>query len=51
VVPGGLAVWQGRRAIRLGRPDGRAPALVGAAIAVGLVGLNLVSYVAGLIIG
>jgi hypothetical protein len=46
-----LAVTQGRRAMGLGRRDGRVPAIVGATIAVGFVGLNTVSYVAVLIFG
>lgn len=46
VLPGVAAVVLGRRAMRLGRRDGRTPAIVGAAIAVGFVGLNLLSYAA-----
>jgi len=49
VIPGVLAVAQGRRAMRLGRHDGRVPAIVGATIAVGFVAQNVVSYVAGLL--
>lgn len=43
VVPGILAVVQGRKAMRLGRRDGMTPAIVGAAIGLGFVGLNLAS--------
>lgn len=43
VIPGVLAVVLGRRAVRLGEPQGKVPALVGAAIAVAFVGLNLFS--------
>lgn len=45
VLPGVLAVMQGRKSIRLGRPDGRVPAIVGAAVGAAFVGLNVVSYV------
>lgn len=45
VVPGVLAVMHGRKAIRLGRPDGRVPATIGAVIGVGFGALNLLSYV------
>lgn len=51
VTPGVLAAWLGRRAMRLGRRDGAAPALVGAAVGLGFVALNLASYVAGLLLG
>lgn len=51
VIPGVLAVTQGRRAMRLGRTDGSAPAIVGATIGIGFVGLNLLSYVVGLVFG
>ena len=51
VVPGLLAVMQGRKAVRLGRTDGRTPAIVGAVIGIGFVGLNLVSYIVGLVVG
>ncbi|WP_404386540.1 hypothetical protein LL946_08185 [Knoellia locipacati] len=44
VLPGVLAVHQGRQARRLGRRDGLIPAMVGGAIALGVVGLNAVSY-------
>lgn len=51
VIPGVLAVTQGRRAMRLGRRDGSAPAIVGATIGIGFVGLNVLSYVVGLVFG
>lgn len=51
VVPGVLAVWQGRKAVRLGREDGKVPAIVGAVIGIGFVGLNLVSGLAMLLFG
>lgn len=51
VVPGIVSVSQGRKAMRLGRQDGRVPALVGAVIAFGFVGLNLASYLVGLVAG
>jgi hypothetical protein len=51
VIPGVLAVTQGRAAMRLGRRDGWVPAVVGAAIGIGFVGLNVVSYLVGLVIG
>jgi hypothetical protein len=35
----------------LGRQDGRVPAIVGAALAIGFVGLNVASYLVGLVIG
>ncbi|GAB3764933.1 hypothetical protein FB382_000811 [Nocardioides ginsengisegetis] len=50
-VPGILAVTQGRRAMRLGRPDGRVPAVIGAVIALSFIGVNLLSYVATLVLG
>ena len=50
-LPGFAAVMLGRQAMRLGRPDGRIPAIIGAAIAVGFAGLNLLSYLAGQILG
>jgi hypothetical protein len=43
-LPGALAMHLGRAARRLGRRDGMVPAIVGAAIAAGFVGLNAVSY-------
>lgn len=51
VGPGILAVTQGRKAMRLGRADGKAPAIVGALIAIAFVGQNILSYVIGLIFG
>lgn len=50
-VPGALAVWFGRRAMRLGNRSGFTAAVVGATIAVAFVGLNLLSYLAQLIFG
>ncbi|MGM9471990.1 hypothetical protein ACS5PJ_08285 [Pseudarthrobacter sp. YS3] len=47
VIPGILAVSQGRKAMRLGRKDGRVLALVGAGIAIGFVVLNVASYLIG----
>jgi len=49
VVPGALAVWFGRRAMRLGNSSGLTPAVVGATIAVAFVGLNVLGYLAQLI--
>jgi hypothetical protein len=49
VIPGILAVMQGRKAMRLGRTDAMVPAIVGAAIGIGFVGLNVLSYVAQMI--
>ena len=43
LVPGVLSVRQGRKAMRLGRGDGRTPAIVGAAVGAGFVLLNLIS--------
>jgi Na+-driven multidrug efflux pump len=51
VVPGVLAVLQGRTATALGRPDGRVPAIVGAVIGVGFVGLSVLSYIVQTIFG
>jgi hypothetical protein len=51
VVPGILAVAQGRRAMTLGRSDGRVPAVVGATIGLGFIGLNLLQSVVGLVTG
>lgn len=45
VIPGVLAVMQGRKAMRLGRKDGMVPAIVGATIGIGFIGLNILSYV------
>ena len=50
-IPGILAVIEGRKAMRLGRTDGKAPAIVGAVIAIAFVGQNILSYVIGLIFG
>jgi hypothetical protein len=49
--PGVLAVWLGRRAMALGRTDGRTPAIVGAGIALGMLALNALSYVIDLVRG
>ena len=43
-IPGLLAVYFGRVAIRLGRPSGRTPALLGAGIAVVFIGQNVLAY-------
>ena len=51
VIPGILSVTQGRKAMRLGRRDGMVPAIIGAIIAIGFVGLNLLSYAVGLVFG
>lgn len=51
IVPGVLAVWQGRKAMRLGRPEGRWPAIVGAVIGGGFVLQNAAAYVLGLLFG
>jgi hypothetical protein len=51
VIPGILAVAQGRKARRLGRSDGMVPAIVGAAIAAGFLALNGISYLVGLVLG
>jgi hypothetical protein len=51
VVPGILALVHGRTAIKLGRSDGKAPAIVGAVLGLGFIALNLVSYVVGLVLG
>lgn len=51
LVPGLLAMVAGRRARRLGRDDGWVPALVGATIGLGFVGLNVASYVVGRLLG
>ena len=51
VLPGLLALWFGLRAVRLGRNDGKAPAALGAVVGLGFVGLNLASYVLGLLLG
>ena len=46
VVPGLLALHFGRRAIRAGDPGGLAPFVVGAVVAVGFVGVNLLGFLA-----
>lgn len=46
-IPGILSVSQGRKAMRLGRKDGRVPAMIGAGIAIGFVVLNVASYLIG----
>jgi hypothetical protein len=51
VLPGLLALWFGLRAVRLGRNDGKAPAALGVVVGLGFVGLNLASYVLGLLLG
>ena len=48
VIPGILAARQGRVASRLGHPQGRLPARIGALIGLGFVGLNVASYLVGL---
>lgn len=50
VLPGVLAVHQGRQARRLGRRDGLVPAMVGGGLALGVVGLNVVSYLLVLLV-
>ena len=47
VIPGILAVMQGRKAIRLGRPEGRVPAAVGVAVGVALVTVDLLLFILG----
>jgi hypothetical protein len=51
VVPGVLAVSEGRRATRTGRHGGDVPAIIGATVALAFVAQNLVSYLAGLLLG
>ena len=51
VIPGILAVVQGRTARRLGRRDGLVPAIVGAAVGLGFVALNVASYLVGRVLG
>lgn len=46
VVPGLLALRYGRRAMRGGDPGGLAPVVVGAVVAVAFVGLNLLGFLA-----
>ena len=50
-VPGLLSAYYGRRAVGQGEPRGKVPALIGLLIAVAFVGLNLLSYLIGLIAG
>ena len=50
-LPGLISVGQGRRAVRLGRDDGKVPAIVGATIGLAFVGLNIASYLIGLVVG
>jgi hypothetical protein len=51
VLPGILAVIEGRRATRMGRHGGDVPGIVGATIVVAFVAQNLVSYLASLLLG
>lgn len=46
VVPGLLALRYGRRALRAGDPGGLAPVVVGAVVAVLFVGVNLLGFLA-----
>ena len=46
VVPGLVALRYGRRAIRAGDPGGLAPVVVGAVVAVAFVGVNLLGFLA-----
>ena len=50
VFPALVTVHLGRRARHLGRNDGLVPAIVGGTIAVGLVALNVVSFVLVLLV-
>jgi hypothetical protein len=50
VVPGLLAMRYGRRAVRGGDPGGLAPVVVGAVIAVAFVGINLLGFLAQILI-
>ncbi len=43
-LPGVAAYHFGRQAVRSGRDDGRAPMVLGAGVALGFVGINVVSY-------
>jgi hypothetical protein len=47
VIPGVLALIQGRKAIELGRPDGSVPAVTGAAIGAALVVIDLLMFILG----
>ena len=51
VTPPALAVWYGLRARREGSPKGFIPAVAGATIVVGVVGLNVASYALRLLFG
>ena len=51
VLPGVLAVLFGRSAVRLGRADGRNPAIIGAVIGLGFVALNVASGILMLLFG
>ena len=51
VIPGVLAAIQGRRAMELGRSDGKLPALIGAVIAILFVAPNILSFAAFLLFG
>lgn len=46
-IPGILSVIHGRKAMRLGRKDGKIPAISGAGIAIGFIMLNVASYLFG----
>lgn len=48
-IPVVLSSMYGRRAMRLGHRQGLVPAVVGAVVVVGFVGLNLLSYVVWLV--
>ncbi|HEX4977942.1 MAG TPA: hypothetical protein VFV40_08760 [Nocardioides sp.] len=50
VVPGLLALRYGRRAMRGGDPGGLAPVVVGATVAVAFVGINLLGFLAQVLI-
>ena len=50
-VPGILSVHFGRQAMRRGDPRGHAPAVVGAAIALGFIALNVLSGIAQIFFG
>lgn len=47
VIPSVLAVVQGRKAIQLGRPDGKVPAVTGAAIGAAIVVIDLLMFIGG----
>jgi len=44
VAPGVAAIFFGMRAIRNGLPSGRVPAMLGAALTIGLIVLNVVGF-------